>query len=71
MVGDALAKTELPFGFELHEQKVLVVDAAEAGFEEADERQPQQAQLETIDPHDNLDDSMQARRRLARPHHGL
>jgi len=38
---------------------VLVVDAAEAGFEEADERQPQQAQLETIDPHDNLDDSMQ------------
>ena len=34
-----------------HEDEVFVVDAAEAGFEEVDERELQQAQLQTIDLH--------------------
>ena len=34
-----------------HEDEVFVVDAPEAGLEEVDERELQQAQLQTFDPH--------------------
>ena len=48
-VGDALAEPLGAVAVERHEDERLVVDAAEAGLEEGDERQPQQPQPQPLD----------------------
>ena len=47
LLGDALAVAGRAVAVDAHEDEVLVVDAAEAGLEEVDERELQQAQLQT------------------------
>ena len=44
----------MPLAVEPHEQKRAVVAAAEAGFEEADERQAAESQVESIDAHERI-----------------
>src|SRR5262252_2634957 len=50
-LGDALAVARHAVAVDTNEDEMFVVDAAEAGLEEVDERELQQAQLQTFDPH--------------------
>jgi deoxyguanosine kinase len=50
-VGDALAKAVFAVAVDCDEQELAIVDTAEAGLEESDERKAQQPQLEAFDSH--------------------
>jgi hypothetical protein len=51
LLRDALAKAGCAVAVDAHDDEVFVVDAAEAGLEEVDERELHQAQLQTFDLH--------------------
>ena len=51
LLGDALAVAGRAVAVDAHEDEMFVVDAAEAGLEEVDERELQQTQLQTFDLH--------------------
>src|SRR3989454_2070029 len=51
LLGDALAVAGCTAAVDAHEDEVFVVDAAEAGLEEMDERELQQTQLQAFDLH--------------------
>src|SRR6185295_8942595 len=48
---DAFAVTGCTVVVDAHKDEVFFVDATETGLEEFDEREPEQTQLETFDPH--------------------
>src|ERR671934_264585 len=50
-VRHTLADTVRPVLSDPHEHEFAVVDASEAGFEESDQRQPDQPQVDAFDPH--------------------
>ena len=51
LLGDALAVRRHAVALDAHEDEMFVVDAAEAGLEEVDERKLEQAQLQAFDLH--------------------
>ena len=51
LLGDALAVAGRAVAVDPHQDEVFVVDAAEAGLEEVDERELQETQLQTFDLH--------------------
>src|SRR5581483_11335667 len=50
-IGDAFAVAGGAAAVDAHDDELFLVDAAEAGFEEVDERELQQTQLQTFDLH--------------------